>query len=841
MPVHMKGKGPLAGLNVVDFGHYFAGPMVGMMLADQGATVVRITQPGKRELTEQQLHLFNRNKQLLELDLKTEAGKAAALSLMKNADVVIENFRPGVMQRLGLDYASVKAANPGLVYLSMPGFASTDKARRHLQAWEGILCSAAGSYTEIHLQRKALNFPPVYSFVPLISVYGGMNGAIAVMAALAAREESGSGTVIEVPLVEAGNVSLLRELMQQSPERKPAPVPEALKPFAYDKGDSKEVLAEKLEEARQIAMSYGAVDRNHVCGDGRQLAVGTFYARPIVERTYKALGIWQQLQAEGFVNEGLFASGLENNVSGTLNDERRERLNDIIADAFAKRPAAEWEKLFLEGGAMASVIRTRDEWMALEPMHTAGVLTKLGEGDEALTVPGVAGGLRERADDWQPVYTEGKKATLEEVEALFSANGTGRPQYHLQPVKKADMLADVCVLDLTNALAGPVGNWVLASYGANMIKADHTDSYTYPLIVATFPAIGQGKRSIILDVKTRDGREAFRKLVGWADIVTHNVVGATAERLGITYDQLQADHPGVMSAALSCYHGARPGPWDDYIGFDNIAMAASGLLERYGALDKPHNHGAGKSADIVAGFTLAFTTILTLYYKRRTGEAVEGRTSLMQAINYCQLPYMISENGDSDWGEPRGQLAVGPSWHNRIYEGADGWIYVATPAEQAGSITGAVLGDESADETALEQGFKEQPCAHWLSQLDAVGIACHKVMTADDVYDMADVRTVDNEASSETSAEYEGSQEILCYENHPVGKPLNFPAASWVRVGEDQTWQKHQPAPSVGTDTRSILGELGYSEEEAERLLKIKAAYDYLPLMDGKGRYFYEG
>jgi len=176
-----KYQGPLAGLNVIDFGHYFAGPMVGMLLADQGANVIRIVRPGEKELPERQYRLLNRNKKLLTLDLKTEERKKQALSLIERADVVIENFRPGVMQRLGLDYTRVKEKNPGLVYLSLPGFASTDKERAHIQAWEGVIGAAACVFTRVHQTRQVLNFPPVYSAVPQCSAHGSMHGAIAVL------------------------------------------------------------------------------------------------------------------------------------------------------------------------------------------------------------------------------------------------------------------------------------------------------------------------------------------------------------------------------------------------------------------------------------------------------------------------------------------------------------------------------------------------------------------------------------------------------------------------------------------------------------------------------------
>ena len=156
-------KGPLAGLNVLDFGHYYAGPAAAMHLADQGANVIRIAKPGDPELPQHQYRVFNRNKKLLTLNLKKAEDKAIAESLIKKADILIENFRPGVMKRLGLDYERVKELNPSLIYLSLPGFASTDKERAHIQAWEGILSAATGIYRDYSMVREKLNYPPLYT------------------------------------------------------------------------------------------------------------------------------------------------------------------------------------------------------------------------------------------------------------------------------------------------------------------------------------------------------------------------------------------------------------------------------------------------------------------------------------------------------------------------------------------------------------------------------------------------------------------------------------------------------------------------------------------------------
>ena len=132
------------------------------------------------------------------MDLET------AKNLIQSADVLIENFRPGVMVRLGLGHDEVTKLNSRLVYLSLPGFASTDLEKRSIRAFEGVIGSASGLYWDLHPEkRRLLGAPPVYTPIPLGSAYGAIHGALSVVLALYAREESGCGEVIEVPLVGA--------------------------------------------------------------------------------------------------------------------------------------------------------------------------------------------------------------------------------------------------------------------------------------------------------------------------------------------------------------------------------------------------------------------------------------------------------------------------------------------------------------------------------------------------------------------------------------------------------------------------------------------------------------
>lgn len=193
---------PLSHIRVLDFGHYLAGPMVGMMLADLGAEVIRIDPPDGPRWRDPAFDMLSRGKRSLVLDLKTDAGRRTALDMVARADVVIDNFRSGVMARLGLGPADLRAANPAIVSLSLPGFASTDPDLAGLAAWEAVIAARTGQFTDMGLNRQLMGINPSFTPLGLASAYGAAFGAMAVLFALGARERMG-GEHIEVPLASA--------------------------------------------------------------------------------------------------------------------------------------------------------------------------------------------------------------------------------------------------------------------------------------------------------------------------------------------------------------------------------------------------------------------------------------------------------------------------------------------------------------------------------------------------------------------------------------------------------------------------------------------------------------
>jgi crotonobetainyl-CoA:carnitine CoA-transferase CaiB-like acyl-CoA transferase len=212
---------PYEGLRVVEFTHMVMGPTCGMVLADLGAEVIKVEPIGhgrQGDATRQLIGsgsgffpMFNRNKKSLALDLQTPEGLEAALRLIATADIVSENFKPGTMAKLGLDYASLKALNPRLIYVSHKGF--LPGPYEHRTALDEVVQMMGGL-----AYMTGRPGDPLRAGTSVNDIMGGMFGAIGAMAALAQRDHpahgTGRGQEIQSALFE-NNVFLVAQHMMQ--------------------------------------------------------------------------------------------------------------------------------------------------------------------------------------------------------------------------------------------------------------------------------------------------------------------------------------------------------------------------------------------------------------------------------------------------------------------------------------------------------------------------------------------------------------------------------------------------------------------------------------------------
>ena len=230
---------PYEGLRVVEFTHMVMGPTCGMVLADLGAEVIKVEPIGHgrhgdatRELLGSGagfFALFNRNKKSLALDLQSPEGLQAVLKLIATADVVSENFKPGTMKKLGLDYDSLKTLNPRLVYVSHKGFLPGPYEQR--TALDEVVQMMGGL-----AYMTGRPGDPLRAGTSVNDIMGGMFGAIGVMAALAQREKTGLGQEVQSALFENNVFLVAQHMMQYAVTGKPAaPMPARISAWAiYD-------------------------------------------------------------------------------------------------------------------------------------------------------------------------------------------------------------------------------------------------------------------------------------------------------------------------------------------------------------------------------------------------------------------------------------------------------------------------------------------------------------------------------------------------------------------------------------------------------------------------------
>ncbi|MFE2015563.1 CaiB/BaiF CoA transferase family protein [Streptomyces sp. NPDC059491] len=209
--------GALSGIVVADFGRVLAGPYMTMLLADLGADVVKIERPGSGDDTRAWGPPFadgeatyflgvNRNKRSVALDLTDPEDLAKARAIVDGADVLVENFRPGTMERLGLGYEDVRESNPGLVYCSVTGFGTAEGAR--LPGYD-LLVQAMGGLMSVTGEPDG---PGTKAGVALVDVVTGLHAGLGVLAALRHRDRTGRGQRVEVSLL----TSLLSALTNQA-------------------------------------------------------------------------------------------------------------------------------------------------------------------------------------------------------------------------------------------------------------------------------------------------------------------------------------------------------------------------------------------------------------------------------------------------------------------------------------------------------------------------------------------------------------------------------------------------------------------------------------------------
>lgn len=345
------GSGPLTGLLVADFSRVLAGPYCTMLLADLGADVIKVESPGGDDtrnwmppVTEDGVSTYflaiNRNKRSVALNLKDDGDLALARTLARRADVFVQNFKPGGLARYGLDYDSVRAANPAVIYASISGFGSG--GGKDLPGYDLMVQAMSGLMS----LTGSPDGPPFRAGISLFDVIAGLHTTIAILAALNHRNATGEGQHLEASLMASAMSGMVNQTS------------------AYAAGG---VVPFRMGNSHPSLFPYEPLPTR----DGELIVTAGNDAQ--FRKLCDVIG------APELPEDPRFST----NPGRTAN---REELRPLLGEKLAARSADEWFDLLIAAGVPCGPINTVDAGVAfadkigLEPIITAGSGNRTGPG-----------------------------------------------------------------------------------------------------------------------------------------------------------------------------------------------------------------------------------------------------------------------------------------------------------------------------------------------------------------------------------------------------------------------------------------------------------------------------
>jgi crotonobetainyl-CoA:carnitine CoA-transferase CaiB-like acyl-CoA transferase len=776
---HATGRsGPLAGLRVIDCSWGTAGPRATGMLADYGADVIRVEPPGgdpyRAELAVA-YSAFNRGKRSIVLDLRTDTDRDVLLRLIGSADVFVQSWRPGVAERLGLGYDTIRRLSPPVVYCSISGFGA-DGPLRALPGYEPVVHAVVGTMGEQVGHRDG----PIFEGLPFASAGAAYLALIGILAALYRQAGNGTGHHVETSLLD-GALAFLSMVW----------------------GDVEGAAARLTTGANRL------VARSYLCAGDEYIGVHT-----------GAVGAWGRLMKALGLDDRVSSSENGLDMGVPLTPAERVIMDGEIHDIFASRSRREWEQRLTEADVCAiPLLQPGEVFDAPQAAHN-GMAVEVD--DPVLgAVQQVAGPLRFSAAGHRgqptPAPASGQHSAeiLAELRdlpprtaatsAVTAAAGESRP-----------LLDGLKVLDMGAFYAGPYSSRLLADLGADVVKLEPVAGDPMRGLERVYRSANAGKRSIAANVKDSAMGVMLRRLIEWADVVHHNMRPGAAERLGVGYEQVASINPGAVYTYAPGWGATGP-----YAGRQSFAPLLSGYVgagfEVAGQFNAPlwpvGNEDPGN------GLLGTIGMLMALVYRQRHGVGQLVENPQLNA-SMALMAHVVRQADGTVLGAGRlDPPQTGVSALERLYETADGWLLLAVVREQEVDALGKALGIDIRSDPrfaipaarrdndyelaqVISSALASGSTATWLVTLQNAGVAAVEPAGYNNVNFMRDPA---NAATGRVAA---------CA--GPDGRTVRE-LALLLRVS-DTPAVEHRLAPGRGEHTGQLLTWAGYDPEEIAEL-----------------------
>jgi crotonobetainyl-CoA:carnitine CoA-transferase CaiB-like acyl-CoA transferase len=782
--------GPLSGLTVVDASWGMPGSVGSLLLADNGATVIKVERRASQAKQPTLSRLaWERGKKSVELNVEDPKDRDVLLRLLEKADVFIESFGRGRAARMGLAYEQLRERFPRLVYCSITAYGN-DGPWKDEPGYDCLVAAKLGVTSE---QAGGGREGPIFLGHPHIGYGTGFLAAISTLAAIRARHLTQRGQLVEV--------SLLDGLMAQSPMNWWYH-PENIS-YVQTSGGQRTGFGRK----RLITAAFE-------CGDGEWIQIHTGGLGGF-KRTMEIFGFGDITRT---VSEG-------SEMAVPLSDEEMVIAREYIPQAFKLKPRHEWIELFRAQDLAALPVLRPGEVLDDEQVKYAKCVMTVNHpqyGELRQSGPPLA---FEKSPVGLPTPAPRVGEHNDEIHALARSamSAPQTPGTASKSLKHA--LQGVRILDFASFFATPYGAKLLSDLGADVIQIEAPGGDQMRPLPNPFEAAQRGKRNIVLNLKTPEARAIAHELVRTADVIMHNQRPGKADKIGLGYEELAKINPDLVYCYLPGYGSS--GPKSHLKAFAPLISGFTGLLYEAAGVGNPPVRSVEGNEDYYNGLLGAVAVLLGLEHRAKTGQGQYIESPQLHSSLFVTSHHFLGPKGESISAVPMDgqQLGLGPLY--RLYRTCDHWICIAC------------VGEKAFQRLAKALNLSDVIVSKWQAEEQRAAVADDLVSELSERFAaLTSARAAALLREQRVHCEIPSSEPVepkLFFEDWALksGLVVEQPTSMWGPIREiglymhlSETPGQHKgPAPRLGQHTREILRELGHSEARIDELAAKRAVF----------------